>query len=87
MNRPASDHPPDAGARGTAAAGPSAPGSQTLARGLNALQLVASAPTGLTVAQVADDIGERKTTRAGCLGLGHGSMFGEPLVLGQQLTR
>ncbi|UXA11971.1 helix-turn-helix domain-containing protein [Mycobacterium sp. SMC-8] len=61
MNRPAGDHPPDAGARGTATAGPSAPGSQTLARGLNALQLVASSPTGLTVAQVADDIGVHRT--------------------------
>ncbi len=37
------------------------PGSQTLARGLSALQLVASSPTGLTVAQVADDIGVHRT--------------------------
>ncbi|KMO68716.1 MAG: helix-turn-helix domain-containing protein [Mycolicibacterium rufum] len=42
-----------------AAAG--APGSQTLARGLSALQLVASSPTGMTVAQVADDIGVHRT--------------------------
>ncbi|MDG4668575.1 helix-turn-helix domain-containing protein [Mycobacterium sp. 236(2023)] len=42
-------------------AGSGAPGSQTLARGLNALQLVASSPTGLTVAQVADDIGVHRT--------------------------
>src|SRR6201999_1419761 len=34
-----------------------APGSQTLARGLAALQLVASSRTGLTAQQVADDIG------------------------------
>ena len=33
-----------------------APGSQTLARGLNALQLVADAPAGLTVQQVADGV-------------------------------
>ncbi|KWX57839.1 IclR family transcriptional regulator [Mycobacterium sp. NAZ190054] len=52
---------PAAGAPGSAAAGPSAPGSQTLARGLHALQLVASSPTGLTVAQVADDIGVHRT--------------------------
>jgi DNA-binding IclR family transcriptional regulator len=38
-----------------------APGSQTLARGLAALQLVASSPTGLTVQQVADDIGVHRT--------------------------
>jgi DNA-binding IclR family transcriptional regulator len=38
-----------------------APGSQTLARGLAALQLVATAPTGLTVQQVADDIGVHRT--------------------------
>jgi DNA-binding IclR family transcriptional regulator len=46
---------------GNPAAGSGAPGSQTLARGLNALQLVASSPTGLTVAQVADDIGVHRT--------------------------
>lgn len=46
---------------GNATAGSGAPGSQTLARGLNALQLVASSPTGLTVAQVADDIGVHRT--------------------------
>ncbi|WNG86071.1 helix-turn-helix domain-containing protein [Mycobacterium sp. ITM-2016-00317] len=44
-----------------ASAGASAPGSQTLARGLNALQLVAAAPTGLTVAEVADEIGVHRT--------------------------
>jgi DNA-binding IclR family transcriptional regulator len=37
------------------------PGSQTLARGLNALQLVADAPAGLTVQQVADGIGVHRT--------------------------
>ncbi|UXA16655.1 IclR family transcriptional regulator [Mycobacterium sp. SMC-4] len=42
-------------------AGTAVPGSQTLARGLSALQLVASSPTGLTVAQVADDIGVHRT--------------------------
>jgi DNA-binding IclR family transcriptional regulator len=38
-----------------------APGSQTLARGLAALQLVASSPNGLTAQQVADDIGVHRT--------------------------
>ena len=38
-----------------------APGSQTLARGLNALQLVADAPAGLTVQQVAEGIGVHRT--------------------------
>jgi DNA-binding IclR family transcriptional regulator len=38
-----------------------APGSQTLARGLAALQLVAASRTGLTVQQVADDIGVHRT--------------------------
>ncbi|MGX9792895.1 IclR family transcriptional regulator [Mycobacterium sp. MMS18-G62] len=38
-----------------------APGSQTLARGLTALQLVATSPTGLTVQQVADNIGVHRT--------------------------
>jgi DNA-binding IclR family transcriptional regulator len=38
-----------------------APGSQTLARGLTALQLVADAPTGLTVQQVADGVGVHRT--------------------------
>jgi DNA-binding IclR family transcriptional regulator len=38
-----------------------APGSQTLARGLNALQLVADAPSGLTVQQVADRVGVHRT--------------------------
>ncbi|KGI71034.1 IclR family transcriptional regulator [Mycolicibacterium rufum] len=41
--------------------GNGAPGSQTLARGLSALQLVASSPTGMTVAQVADGIGVHRT--------------------------
>jgi DNA-binding IclR family transcriptional regulator len=39
----------------------SAPGSQTLARGLNALQLVAEAQGGLTIQQVADHIGVHRT--------------------------
>jgi DNA-binding IclR family transcriptional regulator len=38
-----------------------APGSQTLARGLSALQLVAAARNGLTAQQVADDIGVHRT--------------------------
>jgi DNA-binding IclR family transcriptional regulator len=38
-----------------------APGSQTLARGLAALQLVATSPSGLTAQQVADDIGVHRT--------------------------
>jgi DNA-binding IclR family transcriptional regulator len=38
-----------------------APGSQTLARGLTALQAVAAAPGGLTVQQVADHIGVHRT--------------------------
>ena len=38
-----------------------APGSQTLARGLNALQLVADAPSGLTVQQVANGVGVHRT--------------------------
>jgi DNA-binding IclR family transcriptional regulator len=37
------------------------PGSQTLARGLNALQLVADATAGLTVQQVADGVGVHRT--------------------------
>lgn len=37
------------------------PGSQTLARGLTALQSVAAAPDGLTVQQVADEIGVHRT--------------------------
>jgi DNA-binding IclR family transcriptional regulator len=37
------------------------PGSQTLARGLNALQLVADAPSGLTVQQVAGGVGVHRT--------------------------
>jgi DNA-binding IclR family transcriptional regulator len=46
---------------GAVTSGNGAPGSQTLARGLSALQLVASSPTGMTVAQVADDIGVHRT--------------------------
>jgi DNA-binding IclR family transcriptional regulator len=38
-----------------------APGSQTLARGLAALQLIAAARAGLTVQQVAADIGVHRT--------------------------
>jgi len=38
-----------------------APGSQTLARGLSALQLVADAPAGMTVQQVADGVGVHRT--------------------------
>src|SRR5262245_41129016 len=38
-----------------------APGSQTLARGLAALQLVATSRSGLTVQQVADSIGVHRT--------------------------
>jgi hypothetical protein len=38
-----------------------APGSQTLARGLHALQLVAAAKGGLTIQQVADHIGVHRT--------------------------
>ncbi len=38
-----------------------APGSQTLARGLTALQAVAATPGGLTVQQVADQIGVHRT--------------------------
>ncbi|MGA7132452.1 MAG: helix-turn-helix domain-containing protein [Mycobacterium sp.] len=44
------------------------PGSQTLARGLNALQLVADAPAGLTVQQVADGIGVHRTIAYRLLG-------------------
>lgn len=61
MNRPAGDQAPAAGEPESAAAGSAAPGSQTLARGLNALQLVAKSPTGLTVAQVAEDLGVHRT--------------------------
>ena len=45
-----------------------APGSQTLARGLHALQLVAEAPAGLTVQQVADGIGVHRTIAYRLLG-------------------
>lgn len=38
-----------------------APGSQTLARGLTALQAIADAPGGLTVQQVADHLGAHRT--------------------------
>ncbi|BBY82699.1 helix-turn-helix domain-containing protein [Mycolicibacterium pulveris] len=40
---------------------PNAPGSQTLARGLAALQLVATARAGLTAQEVADSIGVHRT--------------------------
>ncbi len=63
MTRPsvdASRHPTSGGTDATGSS-PGAPGSQTLARGLSALQLVTSSPTGLTVAQVADDIGVHRT--------------------------
>ncbi len=36
-------------------------GSQTLARGLTALQLVAASPTGLTVQELADQVGVHRT--------------------------
>ena len=54
MNRPSTENR-------TTAPGLGAPGSQTLARGLNALQLVANSPNGMSVAQVADDIGVHRT--------------------------
>jgi DNA-binding IclR family transcriptional regulator len=43
-------------------------GSQTLARGLNALQLVAAASSGLTVQQVADGVGVHRTIAYRLLG-------------------
>ena len=43
-------------------------GSQTLARGLNALQLVAAAPSGLTVQQVANGVGVHRTIAYRLLG-------------------
>ncbi|PIB78365.1 IclR family transcriptional regulator [Mycobacterium celatum] len=43
-------------------------GSQTLARGLTALQLVAEAPTGLSVQQVADGVGVHRTIAYRLLG-------------------
>src|ERR1700759_4556804 len=49
--------PPSVSAATPNAAPTGAPGSQTLARGLAALQLVAASRNGLTVQQVADDIG------------------------------
>ena len=54
MNRPSTE-------TRASAAGLGAPGSQTLARGLNALQLIASSPNGMSVSQVADDIGVHRT--------------------------
>jgi DNA-binding IclR family transcriptional regulator len=45
----------------TSATANGAPGSQTLARGLAALQLVAASRTGLTAQDVADDIGVHRT--------------------------
>jgi DNA-binding IclR family transcriptional regulator len=39
----------------------SSTGSQTLARGITALQMVAASPTGLTVQQLADQIGVHRT--------------------------
>lgn len=36
-------------------------GSQTLARGLTALQMVADSPTGLTVQQLAEQVGVHRT--------------------------
>jgi DNA-binding IclR family transcriptional regulator len=36
-------------------------GSQTLARGLTALQIIAASPTGLTVQQLADEVGVHRT--------------------------
>jgi DNA-binding IclR family transcriptional regulator len=44
-----------------AAAADTAPGSQTLARGLTALQAVAATPEGLTIQQIADQIGVHRT--------------------------
>jgi DNA-binding IclR family transcriptional regulator len=49
------------GANDSPSAANTAPGSQTLARGLTALQRVAAAPAGLTVQQVADHIGAHRT--------------------------
>lgn len=49
-----------AGTTGTGS-GAAMPGSQTLARGLTALQSVAATPGGLTVQQVADQIGVHRT--------------------------
>jgi DNA-binding IclR family transcriptional regulator len=43
-------------------------GSQTLARGLSALQQVAAAPSGLTVQQVADGVGVHRTIAYRLLG-------------------
>jgi DNA-binding IclR family transcriptional regulator len=44
------------------------PGSQTLARGLSALQAIASAPAGLTVQQVAESVGVHRTVAYRLLG-------------------
>ncbi|MDT5215575.1 MAG: hypothetical protein QOK18_3814, partial [Mycobacterium sp.] len=38
-----------------------AAGSQTLARGLSALQAVSSSPSGMTAQQVADHVGVHRT--------------------------
>lgn len=46
----------------------SAPGSQTLARGLTALQAIAAAPGGLTVQQVAERVGVHRTIAYRLLG-------------------
>ncbi|MET0901279.1 MAG: helix-turn-helix domain-containing protein, partial [Mycobacterium sp.] len=46
----------------------STPGSQTLARGLAALQAVAGSPGGLTVQQVADKVGVHRTIAYRLLG-------------------
>src|SRR6201997_800920 len=52
---------PSVSAATSTAAPTGAPGSQTLARGLAALQLVATSRNGVTVQQVADDIGVHRT--------------------------
>src|SRR5918997_736914 len=38
-----------------------APGSQTLARGLSALELIAATPGGVTVQEIADRVGVHRT--------------------------
>ncbi|WP_099023805.1 IclR family transcriptional regulator [Mycolicibacterium palauense] len=57
---PAADRPPANGAADRESV-TTTPGSQTLARGLIALQAVAGTPDGLTVQQVADKIGVHRT--------------------------
>ena len=53
---------PDTRAGAAGAPAPNgAPGSQTLARGLSALQLVAASRTGLSVQQIAADLGVHRT--------------------------